>query len=283
MKFAKLQGTGNDFVMIEPDNGERDWGSLAHQVCSRRFGVGADGLILVQPSEEHSLKMQVFNADGSEAEACGNGLRCLAKYAIERGLVDSVDFTVQTVAGPRHVTAELDGGKVRKVKVSMGVPLFAADHIPFHGQFETIPQLAYPLEMEGSTLVVALMSMGNPHAVTFVSTCVHDFPLERLGPRVEHHSLFPRKINFEIGKLVDRHTIEARVWERGVGETLACGTGACALAVAGRLLGYVEEPVDILLPGGRLTIEWDEAGTEGVLLTGPVHEVFTGEYSKEGE
>jgi diaminopimelate epimerase len=283
MKFAKLHGTGNDFVMLEPHDSERDWGRLARKICARRFGVGSDGLILVQPSEEHALKMQIFNPDGSEAEACGNGLRCLAKYAIERGLVDCIDFIVETIAGPRHVRGELDGEKVHKVRVSMGSPLFAAEQIPFLEQFETVPQLAYPLELEDQTLVVALVSMGNPHAVTFISTSVQDFPLESVGPRVEQHSLFPQRTNFEIARVVDRATVEARVWERGVGETLACGTGACAVAVVGRLLGYVDHPVDVQLAGGMLTIAWDGTETGEVILSGPVQEVFIGDYLEQGE
>ena len=278
MNFSKLQATGNDFILIDARKADQNWAALAQAICHRHFGVGADGLILVQNSGVADLKMRIFNPDGSEAEACGNGLRCFAKYGIERGIVDKTDLTIETLAGIREATAYMSQGKVEQVKVKMGTPRFQPEQIPVRAKVDITPILNYPLGLAGEKLALSLISMGNPHAVSFTSRPVANFPLAKIGPEVERHPVFPQGANFEIARVLSRDKVEARVWERGVGETLACGTGACAIAVAARLLGYVDSEVDIMLPGGVLALSWDGVGE--VVLRGPAEEVYTGEYSR---
>ena len=276
MEFSKFQATGNDFILLDARNAQRDWPKLAKAVCQRRFGIGADGLITVHESEIADLKMRIFNPDGSEAEACGNGLRCFAKYAIEANMVSRPDLTIETASGVRQARACVSNGEVRHAEVSMGMPQFQAEEIPADVDTHGAPILSYTLELAECQLVVSLVSMGNPHAVSFVSVPVQDMPLATLGPEVERHPVFPHRTNFEIANVMNRNKVKARVWERGVGETLACGSGACAIAVTGRLLDYVDSQVDIILPGGILTISWDGVGE--ALLNGPVARVFSGEY-----
>ncbi len=276
MNFSKLQATGNDFILVDARKVDQNWAELAQATCQRHFGVGADGLILVQNSKVADLKMRIFNPDGSEAEACGNGLRCFAKYSIERGIVDKTNLTIETLPGIRKTKACVSRGKVNQVEVNMGTPQFQPEQIPIRVEVDIIPALNYPLEVEGEKLAVSLVSMGNPHAVSFIPKPVAGFPLAEIGPKVERHAIFPQRTNFEIARILSREKIEARVWERGVGETLACGSGACAIVVAARLLNYVDGKVDIMLPGGVLALSWDGIGE--VLLSGPVEEVFTGEY-----
>jgi len=276
MNLSKLQATGNDFILVDARKVDQNWAELAQAICQRHFGVGADGLILVQNSKVADLKMRIFNPDGSEAEACGNGLRCFAKYSIERGIVDKTNLTIETLPGIRKTKACVSQGKVNQVEVNMGTPQFQPEQIPIGVEVDIIPILNYPLELEGEKLAVSLVSMGNPHAVSFIPKPVAGFPLAEIGPKVERHPMFPQRTNFEIARILSRAKIEARVWERGVGETLACGSGACAIAVAAQLLNYVNGKVDIMLPGGVLALSWDGIGE--VLLSGPVEEVFTGEY-----
>jgi diaminopimelate epimerase len=285
MKFSKLQATGNDFILVDAINMEQDWGEVARAMCDRHFGVGADGLILVQNSTIADLKMRIFNSDGSEAEVSGNGLRCFAKYAIEKGVIGKMSsragqgnrsLTVETLPGVRKVKAYMSGNKVNQVAVNMSLPQFQPEQIPVKVKVDIIPILDYPLVIDGKELTLSLLSMGNPHAVSFLSRPVANFPLAELGPKVERHPMFPQRTNFEVARVLSRGKIEARVWERGVGETLACGSGACAIAVAAQLLDYVNRQVDIILEGGTLTVSWDRVGE--VLLTGPVEEVFTGEW-----
>jgi len=290
MKFSKLQATGNDFILLDALTrpGESDWGELARAMCDRHFGIGADGLILVQNSTIADLKMHLFNSDGSEAEVSGNGLRCFAKYAIERGLIGKMSsragqgnrsLTIETLSGVRKVKAYMSGNRVNRAEVNMGLPQFQPEQIPVKVKVDIIPILDYPLVIDGKKLTLSLLSMGNPHAVSFLSRPIADFPLAEIGPKVERHNMFPQRTNFEVARVLSRGKIEARVWERGVGETLACGSGACAIAVAAQLLGYANKQVDIILEGGTLTVSWDGAGE--VLLTGPVEEVFTGEWLEE--
>jgi diaminopimelate epimerase len=287
MKFSKLQATGNDFILVdtitEPRKG--DWGELARAMCDRHFGIGADGLILVQNSTSADLKMRLFNSDGSEAEVSGNGLRCFAKYAIEKGLISKMSsragqsnrsLTIETLSGVRKVKAYISRSKVNRAEVNMGLPRFQPEQIPVKVKVDIIPVLDYPLMIDRKKLILSLLSMGNPHAVSFLSRPVADFPLAAIGPKVEKHPMFPQRTNFEVARVLSREKIEARVWERGVGETLACGSGACAIAVAAQLLDYVDSEVDIILEGGTLTVSWDRVGE--VLLDGPVEEVFTGEW-----
>ncbi len=290
MKFSKLQATGNDFILVDTltGPGEGDWGELARAMCDRHFGVGADGLILVQNSAIADLKMRIFNSDGSEAEVSGNGLRCFARYAIEKRLIGKMSsraeqgnrsLTIETLSGVRKVKAYMSGNKVNRAEVNMGLPRFQPEQIPVKVEVDIIPILDYPLMLDGKELTLSLLSMGNPHAVSFLSRPIADFPLAEIGPKVERHPMFPQRTNFAVARVLSRGKIEARVWERGVGETLACGSGACAIAVAAQLLEYVEPQVDIILEGGTLTVCWDRVVE--VLLTGPVEEVFTGEWLEE--
>ena len=289
MRFSKLQATGNDFIVVYARTETAEWPKLAQAMCNRHFGVGADGLMLVQSSASADLKMRLFNADGSEAEVSGNGLRCLARYAIEKGLVGNVPareepgnlrLSIETLAGVRKVEAHMSGNKVSRVEVNMGSPRFQPEQIPINAKVDITPVLNYPLDIDGRELPLCLVSMGNPHAVTFLSQPVADFALDAIGPKVEMYPVFPQRSNFEVARVLDRRRIEARVWERGVGETLACGSGASAIAVAARLLDYADNEVDIILAGGTLTVSWDGMGE--VLLSGPVEEVFAGEWPEQG-
>lgn len=287
MRFSKLQATGNDFILVDARRMEREWSRLARAMCDRHFGVGADGLILVQNSTAPDLKMRLFNADGSEAEVSGNGLRCFAKYAIEQGLTGKLSsregqsncsLTIETLSGLRTIKAYMSGNRVNRAEVNMGLPRFPPEQIPVRTEVYITPILDCDLVIDGKQLSLSMLSMGNPHAISFQSLPVADFPLAEMGPKVERYPIFPQRTNFEVARVLGRERIEARVWERGVGETLACGSGASAIAVAAQLLGYVDRQVDIILPGGTLTVSWDGAGE--VLLAGPVEEVFTGEWAE---
>ena len=279
MKFTKLQATGNDFVLIDLINTpwpQADWARLARAMCHRRFGVGSDGLILVLKSDSADFRMRMFNPDGSEAEICGNGLRCFARYVVSSGLVGKgSEIAIETGAGIKKVEPR-DGGS--RFRVDMGRPKFRAEEIPVALKSEKTPILDHRLRVAGRDLLLSFVSMGNPHGVCFVDD-VAGFPLLEIGPVVEHDRLFPRRVNFGIARVVSRREIQARVWERGAGETLSCGSGACAVAVAAQLHGHVDSPVEVVLPGGRLGLEWD--GREEVYLSGPAEAVFTG-YWPEG-
>jgi diaminopimelate epimerase len=276
MNFIKLQATGNDFVLIDARQMKRDWSALAKAMCHRNFGVGADGILLILPSKVADFYMRMFNPDGSEAEACGNGLRCAAKYAMESGLVSGAAIRIETPAG-RKVLRALDK---KNIQVDMGKPILAPSAIPMlaknKGTRDTAPVIDYPLTIGKMRLKITCVSMGNPHAVCFLEQPVADFPLSEVGPKVEHHPMFPNRVNFEIVNIISRKRLEARVWERGAEETLSCGTGACVIAVAARLKKLTENPVDIILPGGTLTVDWDSKGE--VLLSGPAEVVFEGKW-----
>jgi diaminopimelate epimerase len=281
MHFTKLQSAGNDFVLVETGGGGRGWHGTAAAICQRHYGIGADGLLLLGKSSSADLSMRIFNADGSEAEACGNGISCLLRYAIDKGLIDNnrSEVTVETAAGFRTARLRWEKGQIARIQVAMGKPGFAATDIPLalkpnREELDIKIITDYPLTVDNNDLKLAFVSMGNPHAVYFWNSPVEDFPLGRLGPDVERHQLFPNRVNFEVAHVISRGEIEVRVWERGVGETLACGTGACAVAVAAQLLGYVDKRVDIKLPGGTLEVEWDGEGE--VYLSGPTEIVFNG-------
>jgi diaminopimelate epimerase len=279
MRFVKMHGTGNDFVLLRAQGDEQDWSDLARAMCDRHFGVGADGLILVLPSSRADVGMRMFNPDGSEAEVCGNGLRCVVKYAVDEGLARPRDgwISVETAVGVLSAQVFGEKGAVERVRVSMGVPRFAPQEIPVLAQAEP-PVKDLPLDIEGQRLAVTCVSMGNPHAVHFVEGPVAEFPLESIGPKVEHHPLFPQRVNFEVVRVLGRERMEARVWERGAGATLACGSGACAAVVAAHVHGLVGERVDITLPGGTLVVEWDGVGE--CYLEGSAELVFVGEWEK---
>lgn len=286
MNFAKLQATGNDFIFVDARNTEVDWPDLARAICHRHLGVGADGLILVKKSNAADLKMQMFNPDGSEAEVCGNGLRCFAKYAMDRKIAKGPTVIAETLAGVKTIEVSSSRGKVREAKVNMGIPRFEANEIPVvtaqrpkrQVKVRAKTMLDHELSVAGRRLSLSFVSMGNPHAVSFISKPVAAFPLSQVGPKIENHPMFPERTNFEIARLLSRTRIEARVWERGAGETLSCGSGACAIAVAARSKGYIDNMVDIMLPGGTLNINWDGVGE--VFLSGPVEEVFAGEWTR---
>ena len=290
MKFTKMQGCGNDYIYIDARSMEADWPTLARAMSDRHFGVGGDGLILVLPSEVAHLRMRMFNADGSEGEMCGNGIRCFAKYAIERAIVEPQEesLQVETLAGILTVAPIWENGSVIGARVSMGSPTLRPEQVPVKVE----PNLAqraggavinYPLSIGETHLQLTFVSMGNPHAVAFIQQPVDEFPLHAIGPQVEHHPMFPNRVNFEIVNVIGNGKLKARVWERGSGETMACGTGACAIAVAARLLDIMGSPakvtpqiIDITLPGGTLTITWDGEGE--VYMEGPAVEVFEGEW-----
>jgi diaminopimelate epimerase len=286
MKFIKLQASGNDFVLIDARSQQRDWAVLARSMCHRHLGVGADGLLLLLNSTKASFHMRIFNSDGSEAEACGNGLRCFTKHLFDSGLAPKKELAIETLAGVRKAIVLNATGRSGLIKVSMGQPGLKASDIPLsreHGNNELLditPIIDYPFYVAGSELCLTFVSMGNPHAVCFVSKSVDEFPLLELGPQVEHHPLFPQRTNFEVVNIINRGHARARAWERGVGETLACGTGACAIAVAARLQGYINDHVEIALPGGGLGVDWDGQGE--VLLSGPAETMFTGDWPEEG-
>jgi len=284
MKFPKMQGAGNDYVVIHTDDNERDWGKFAVATCNRYFGIGADSLLLVMPSDKADFRMRIFNDDGSEAEACGNGIRCLAKYTYEKGLTDKSTDTilVETQAGLRDLKLFKDGDKLTSIQSKLGKPIFTPEEIPAdfsrgNGKVVYIKQLScYKTTVDGVNLELNLVSMGNPHAIFFIDESVVDFPLKTIGPKVEHMDIFPNRTNFEVARVIDRNRIEVRTWERGVGETLACGTGACAVCSAATTLEYIDGKADIMERGGTLTAEWYGEGE--VKLGGPAEIVFEGQW-----
>ena len=253
-------------------------------MCDRHRGIGADSLLLLLPSSKADFGMRTFDADGSEAETCGNGIRCLARYVLEKGLISpgAEEVAIETLTRIIKVKFEKKGGKVTKFWANMGKPEFSADKIPVvikpgAGKVVDIKSmLSYRVTVDGIDLTLNLVSMGNPHAVHFCQEPVSEFPLSRIGPQVENLPIFPNRVNFEVARVLSRKHLEARVWERGVGETLACGSGACAITVASKLLGYTESKVDIKLPGGTLDVEWNGAGE--VILGGPAVIVFEGKW-----
>ncbi len=251
-------------------------------MLDRHYGIGADGLLLMLPSDITDFQMRIFNADGSEASACGNGLRCMVKYFADKELADSEmrEISVETVSGVRKATVSKAGGRVTRIRTGMGAPAFGKSDIPVaigQGDYVDIKSMiTHSITVNGTELPLSILSMGNPQAVYFSRDPVTDFPLSRLGPEVENHKIFPERVNFEAARVLSRQQIEARVWERGVGETLASGSGACAVTVAARLHGYIDNKVDIKMPGGILEVEWDGAGE--VFISGPADTVFTGEW-----
>lgn len=283
VNFSKLESAGNDFVLIEDDSGLSDYNGFAIQACNRHFGIGADGVLVINRVSSESVGMRVFNADGSEAEACGNGLRCLVKYALDNKFVDGAGqpVTVHTIAGRRTARVIEKTPDGTRIETSMGKPGFAPADIPVDLPAEIFTEkldikLLSPVSIQlgGVELELHFASMGNPHAVFFTREPVTRFPLDKIGPLVEHHNMFPKKTNFEVARVVSPDEIEVRVWERGVGETLACGSGACATGVVAHLLGFTGKSATIHLPGGMLTVKW--VPTSEVYLQGTARTVFTG-------
>lgn len=278
-----MQGTGNDFILVETGDRQRDWSPVTRAMCDRHFGIGADGLLVILPSATHDFQMRVFNSDGSDGGISGNGLRCAVKYFVDEGKAKpgKKEISVETTTGIKTATFTRKAGKVVKVKAGMGEPRFEAQEIPVvigRNQVKVKSMIKYPVTIDGKELKLNLVSMGNPHAIYFYRGDVNKFPLASLGPKVEHHKIFPERVNFEVARLLGDGQVEARTWERGVGETLACGSGACAITVAARLHGYIKDKAAIKEPGGTLEVEWDGAGE--VFLSGPAEAVFTGEWTE---
>jgi diaminopimelate epimerase len=277
MRFTKMQGAGNDYIYVDcfRDPMPHDPAGLSRAISDRHFGVGSDGLILICPSDKADGRMRMFNADGSEGEMCGNGIRCVAKYLYDHGLVRKSTLTVETLRGVLTLELEIDGGSVREVRVDMGEPILTAERIPT--TLPGDPPIGVPLAVAGHTLSVTCVSMGNPHCVTFVEAPTDALVLG-IGPQIERHAAFPRRINAEFVQVNRADDVTMRVWERGSGETLACGTGACAVAVAGVLTGRTQRRIVAHLPGGDLKLYWSETDNH-VYLTGPAVEVFRGEWA----
>ena len=282
ISFTKMHGIGNDYILIDAREVDKDWSRVAVDICDRHFGVGSDGILLIRDSDVADCRMQIYNPDGSEAEACGNGIRMFSKYVVEQGVVSAPEdrLVVQTLGAVGKIELSRSNGSVSSVRASMGPARLRPSQVPV--ALEDGPDVVkdYPLELGDRTVPVTCVSMGNPHAVHFTDIPVDKFPLSDVGPRVENHPFFPARVNFEIVNIIDRTHVRSRVWERGVGETLACGTGACAIAVASRLHGLTDSPVNVQLPGGSLVIEWDGKGD--VFLSGPAEYVFTGVWEEPG-
>ena len=264
LEFTKLHGAGNDYIAIDGRGIDRDWGALSKAMSVLAFGVGSDGIVLVQDSDIAQIRMRVYNPDGSEAEMSGNGIRLFAKFVIETG------------GGVRIVWPTMQGDKMVAAKVAMGEPTFIPNEIPVNvaeiGDLEIIKD--FPISAGGRDMKITCLSVGNPHAVVITEDPVEDFPLTEVGPHVEHHPLFPNRVNFEIVNVITRSQIRARIFERGAGETMSSGTGSTAAASAARAHGLVNNTVDVIVDGGILKISWDETGE--AYLEGPAVEVFTG-------
>lgn len=279
MEFVKMHGLGNDFVLFDEVSGNLgpiEYTTLAVALCDRHFGVGADGILLAQPSNRAEFRMRVFNPDGSEAEMCGNGIRCFAKYIYDQGLTQSELLTVETLAGIQQVEVQPESGKAKAVRVNMGEPRLHRREIPVVGEDPDSMCVDEVLEAGDQALRVTCVSMGNPHCVTFVPDA-DTAPVKSLGPLVENHPWFLQRTNVEFVQVLDRSHLRMRVWERGAGITLACGTGACACVVAAVLNDLAGRKATVSLLGGDLEIEWQEQGS--VIMTGPAQEVFRGEIS----
>ena len=262
MKFTKMQGLGNDYVYVNCfEETVNDPEKLAIAVSDRHFGIGSDGLILITPSEVADCRMDMYNLDGSRGAMCGNGIRCVGKYAYDHHIVDKPQISVETLSGIKYLDMKVENGKVTAVTVDMGEP-------------EQTSELPEKIEVDGTEYEFTGISMGNPHAIVYVDD-VKNLPIEKIAPSFEKHERFPNRVNTEFVKVLDRNTVEMRVWERGSGETLACGTGACATAVACILNGLTEEKVTVKLLGGDLEIEWDREKNK-VFMTGPAKVVFDG-------
>ncbi|MDR1708008.1 MAG: diaminopimelate epimerase [Prevotella sp.] len=274
LKFTKMHGAGNDYIYMDAiSQGIDNPSELAVKLSNRNFGIGSDGLVLILPSEICDFRMQMFNSDGSEAEMCGNASRCVGKYVYDNGLTAKSEITLETGAGIKYITLLEGDSKSRKVTVDMGEPILNPDLIPVKAVGE--PVLNLPLSVDGKSWEITCVSMGNPHAVIF-TTGIKDLDLPVIGPEFEKHPIFPRKTNTEFIEVIDRQTLNMRVWERGAGETLACGTGACAAAVAAILNDYCDRKIKIHLLGGDLEIKWSKENNH-VYMTGEAVTVFEGE------
>lgn len=275
MKFTKMQGIGNDYVYVDctKENKIENPAELSKKVSNRHFGIGSDGLILIENSNVADFKMAIYNADGSQAEMCGNGIRCVAKFVFDKGLTNKENITIETLAGIKQLKLSTENGKVKKVRVDMGEPILEAKKIPVIS--DKNPVIDLQLQAADKTFTATCVSMGNPHAITFVNN-VEEFDVEKYGKILEIKKEFPKHSNIEFVELIDKNNIKMRVWERGSGETLACGTGSCASVVACILNNKTERKVNVHLLGGTLEIEWNKQNNH-VYMEGPAEIVFEGE------
>lgn len=274
MKFTKMHGIGNDYVYVNCfEESVKNPAEVSKFVSDRHFGIGSDGLILISPSAIADFRMNIYNADGSQAEMCGNGIRCVAKYVYDYGLTDKTEISVETLAGIKYLRLQVENGKVASVEVNMGAPILEPKEIPV--AVEKSPVVNVPVEVKGKIYHMTCVSMGNPHAIIFMNN-VKDLDIEAIGPYFENHTVFPKRTNTEFVEVLDRNTVNMRVWERGSDETLACGTGACATTVACILNDKTENEVTVHLLGGDLKIRWDREANQ-VYMTGPATVVFDGE------
>lgn len=275
MKFTKMQGCGNDYVYIDGSREripQEEKPALVRFLSDRHFGVGGDGVIFINSSQEADFEMEMYNADGTRAEMCGNGIRCVGKFVYDKGLTEKTDITVISAGSVKYLTLFVKEGKAEQVKVNMGAPELTASLVPVKSEKEQA--IDEPIRVQGHDYKMTCVSMGNPHAVVFMDD-VDSLAIEEIGPFFENHERFPRRTNTEFVRVIDRSTVQMRVWERGTGETLACGTGACAVAVACVLNGLTEDTVTVKLLGGDLTVDWDRAANL-VYMTGPAETVFEG-------
>ena len=274
MKFTKMHGCGNDYVYVNGfEEKIEDPASVAIKVSDRHFGIGSDGLIMICPSKVADFRMAMYNADGSEGKMCGNGVRCIAKYVYDKGLTDKTQISIETLGGIKYLDLQVETGAVKTVKVDMGEPVLKAEEVPV--QFAKEQMIGEEVSVDGKTYNMTCVSMGNPHAVVWVED-TKGLDLEKIGPNFEHHPMFPERVNTEFVQILSRTEVNMRVWERGSGETLACGTGACATAVACILNDKTEDEVLVHLVGGDLKITYDR-DTNHVFMTGPATIVFEGE------
>lgn len=275
MKFTKMQGIGNDYVYVDctKENKIENPAELSKKVSNRHFGIGSDGLILIENSNVADFKMAIYNADGSQAEMCGNGIRCVAKFVFDKGLINKENITIETLAGIKQLKLSTENGKVKKVRVDMGEPILEAKKIPVIS--DKNPVIDLQLQAADKTFTATCVSMGNPHTITFVNN-VEEFDVEKYGKILEIKKEFPKHSNIEFVELIDKNNIKMRVWERGSGETLACGTGSCASVVACILNNKTERKVNVHLLGGTLEIEWNKQNNH-VYMEGPAEIVFEGE------
>ncbi len=272
-KFSKMHGAGNDYIYVNCfEESIEDINETAAKVSDRHFGIGSDGLVLICPSKVADFRMDMYNSDGTQAEMCGNATRCVGKYVYDRGLTDKTQVTLETLAGIKILDLNVKEGKVESVCVNMGSPELKSKNIPINSKLERF--VDEPVLVNGREYKVTGVSMGNPHAVTFIDD-TDSLEIEKIGPKFENHTMFPKRINTEFAQIVDRNTIKMRVWERGAGETLACGTGACATLVAAVLNGLTDDEADLILLGGTLHIRWDREENK-VYMTGPAQFVFDG-------
>ena len=277
IQFTKMHGAGNDYVFIDGRNSTLNWSSLSVSISDRHFGVGSDGLIVAFESEEADIRMQMYNLDGSEGKMCGNGIRCFVSFGVSIGMLKraSASYSVETASGILEVTPIWKNDQMIAASVNMGLPRFLSSEVPFVlSGYDTLED--YDLAIQGEHFTVSALSMGNPHAVTIMDTPINEFDLADIGPKIENHPMFPEQVNFEIINIINRELISLRVWERGSGQTLACGPGACAAAVIAIRKGLVNDKVTVQLPGGELKINWENHSS--VYMEGPIATSFQGRY-----